>query len=63
VALHRTLNANGTVGGSTLQQPASLCPGSRPEGAPYLAFYWPDVGDADLREMPAFQLDPNPERD
>ena len=48
MALHRTLNANGTVGGSTLQQLASLCPGSRPEGAPYLAFYWPDVGDADL---------------
>jgi hypothetical protein len=48
VALHRTLNANGTVGGSTLQQPASLCPCSRPEGAPSLAFYWPDVGDADI---------------
>jgi protein-S-isoprenylcysteine O-methyltransferase Ste14 len=23
-------------------------PGRRPEGAPYLAFFWPDVGDADL---------------
>src|ERR1700722_2356582 len=21
------------------------CPGRRPEGAPYLAFFWPDVGD------------------
>src|ERR1700722_4471913 len=24
------------------------CPGKRREGAPYLAFFWPDVGDADL---------------
>jgi hypothetical protein len=26
----------------------SLCPGRRSQGAPYLALFWPDVGDADL---------------
>jgi hypothetical protein len=31
-----------------LQSNLSLYPGKRPEAAPYLAFFWPDVGDADL---------------